>query len=351
MGSSALLLLLACGDPATPPDRTVEQAGSFGVGTTRYTIDEGGRSILAQAWFPSTTVVSDVPIEQLELPAIAAQYTQLLAAAPASCPSHTLPVAIDGAPAAGTFPVVLISHCHGCTRLSNATTAIRLASHGFVAISVEHLGDTLWESLAGSDAGLDMTELEVRTADVRAALDHLGESPVAAMADLAHVGVLGHSFGAVTAGRVAQVDARISAAAALCAPMENPLTPGVMIAAEHVPLMFLVAEQDGSITELGNNFIRTNYTSATVPAFKIEVPDAGHWSVSDLDGLTAGFMPGCGDAIRQTDDTPFTYLDPATGRTIAAAYSTAFFLATLKGDAGATSYLEAASATLDVQHR
>ena len=71
------------------------------------------------------------------------------------------------------------------------------------------------------------------------------------MADLTHVGVLGHSFGAVTAGRVAQLDTRFSAAAALCAPMENPLTPGVTLADIHVPLMFVVAIEDNSITEFG----------------------------------------------------------------------------------------------------
>jgi len=353
-----VLALVACGTSAVPPDRTVEAAGTYSVGTTRFMVNDTarGRDLVAQAWFPSTTPASDTPVEMLESDPIAVQYTQLLATAPANCPSHTLPVTLDGAAVAGTFPLVLISHCHACTRLSNATTAIRLASHGFVVVSVEHLGDTLWEELAGTAADLDAEELEIRTADVRAALDQVaaGGTPVSAMADLDHVGVLGHSFGAVTAGRVAQLDARVSAAAALCAPMENPLTPGVMIAALKVPLMFLVAEQDNSITELGNNLIRMNYTAAAVPAYKIEVPDAGHWSVSDLDGLAPIFAPGCGEATRQTDGLPFTYLDPATGRNIAAAYAVAFFKATLQADAGAQSYLEAANPTfgvaLDVQH-
>ncbi|HEY0250456.1 MAG TPA: hypothetical protein VGC41_02975 [Kofleriaceae bacterium] len=159
-------------------------------------------------------------------------------------------------------------------------------------------------------------------------------------------------MGAVTAGRVAQLDSRISAAAALCAPMENPLTPGVTLSELDVPLMFMVAVEDNSITEFGNKFIRDNFTNATVPATKIEVPDAGHWSVSDLDGLTSAFAPGCGDAERQTDGSPFTYLDPLVGRRIASAYATAFFRATLEDDAGARAYLESVSPsfTVDVQH-
>ncbi len=345
-------LLVACGEPAVPPDRTVEQAGMYAVGTTRFTVSDAARSrdLVAQAWFPSEVPATDTMIELLEPDAMRAQYTQLLAAAPPECPSHTLPVALDAAPAVGTFPVVLISHCHSCTRLSNATTAIRLASHGFVVVSVEHLGDTLWEHLAGHDADINNAELEIRAADIRAALDQIaaGTTPISAIADLAHVGVLGHSMGAVTAGRVAQLDPRIGAAAALCAPMENPLVPGVTLADVHVPLMFLVAVEDNSITEFGNKFIRDNFTNATVPATKIEVPDAGHWSVSDLDGLVDIFAPGCGDAMRQTDDSPFTYLDPATGRAIAASYATAFFAATLRDDAGARAYLEAASPSFGV---
>lgn len=342
-----LVVLAACSSaPATPPDFSFEQAGAWAVGSTRFTVHDAARSrdLVAQAWFPTTAVATDTPIEMLEPDPPQAQYAQLLAAAP-SCPTRTLPVALDAAPGAGTFPLVMISHCHACTRLSNASTAIRLASHGIVAVTVEHLGDTLWEHLAGHDADINSAELDVRQLDLRAALDQIaaGDSPISGIADLTHVGVLGHSMGAVTAGRVAQLDPRIRAAAALCSPMENPLVTGVTLADIHVPLFFMVAIEDNSITEFGNKFIRDNFTATTNEAYKVEVPDAGHWSVSDLDGLVDIFAPGCGMAQRQTDGTDFTYLDPPTGRDIAASYATAFFAATLLDDAGARSYVEQAS--------
>lgn len=351
-----LCVLIGCSDP-TPPDRSVEQLGAHAVGTAQFTVHDAARArdLVVQAWFPTATAAVDTPIEQLETEPTRTRYADLLAVAPA-CPSRSLNVAAAAQPDAGPFPVVAISHCHACTRLSNATTAIRLASHGFVALSVEHAGDTLWEKLDGTEAGLDSAELEVRAADVRAVLDAVsaGSTPVSASADLTHVGVLGHSMGAVTAGRVAQLDSRIGAAAALCAPMENPLTPGVDLAKLTMPLMFVVAVEDNSITELGNGFVRKNFANAPATAYKVEIADAGHWSVSDLDGLVAGFKPGCGDAVRQTDDSPFTYLDPPTGRAIAASYATAFFKASLLGDAGARAYVEVASPTfgdtLDVAH-
>lgn len=341
-----LVLLIACGSPSAPPDRSFEQPGGWAVGTTRFTVHDAARSrdLVAQAWYPTTAIAADTPIEMLEAEPPQAQYAMLLSAAP-SCPTRTLPVALDGPPGAGTFPLVMISHCHSCTRLSNASTAIRLASHGFVAVTVEHLGDTLWDHLAGHDADIDSAELDVRQLDIRAVLDQIaaGGPPLGGMVDFTEVGMLGHSMGAVTAGRVAQLDNRISAAAALCSPMENPLVTGVTLADIHVPLFFMVAIEDNSITEFGNKFIRDNFKNTTNEAYKVEVPDAGHWSVSDLDGLVDIFAPGCGEAMRQTDGSDFTYLDPPTGRNIAASYVTAFFAATLLDDAGARSYVEAAS--------
>jgi predicted dienelactone hydrolase len=162
-----------------------------------------------------------------------------------------------------------------------------------------------------------------------------------AIVDPTRVGVVGHSFGAVTAGKVAQDDPRIGAALALAAPMQNPLVPGVTLAELTEPLGFLVAVEDNSITEIGNNFMRDNFAMAPGPAWKAEVADAGHWSVSDLAGLTAGFAAGCGAGTRQTDNSAFTYLPTSTGRGLTAAYATAFFQAYLSDDADARGYLDA----------
>jgi hypothetical protein len=165
----------------------------------------------------------------------------------------------------------------------------------------------------------------------------------AASIDATAIGVFGHSYGGVTAGLVAQDDARSGAALSIASPMDNPLIEGVHIANLHVPLAFLVAVEDNSITEIGNDLIRKqNFAMATTPAWKWEVADAGHWSFSDVNGAADLFMAGCGSGTRQTTGDPFTYLDPATGRAIAAAYTTAFFEATLRGEDGARAYLDGA---------
>jgi predicted dienelactone hydrolase len=348
-----VLAVVACG--GTDPDLSVEVAGTYAVGTARFTLTDTARTrdLVTQIWYPATpaaaaAATTGFPIEQLEDEPRRTTYAGLLAAAPATCPTRTAHAALAAAPAAGTFPLILFSHCHNCARFSEMTVAERLASQGFVVVAVDHQGNTIYDHLAGHDETLGTPFLMTRAADIRFALDQVlaGSAPVpadvAATIDPTKIGMFGHSFGGVTAGLVAQDDPRITSALAIAAPMDNPLIPGVTITNLKVPLMFIVAVEDNSITELGNKFIRNNFADATVPAWKIEVADAGHWSFSDVDGAADVLMPGCGASTRQTDGTDFTYLEPATGRAIAAAYVTAFFRATLTDDAGARAYLTSA---------
>lgn len=345
---------VGCGDDGggstTPPDLSVESDGPHVVGLARVEVTDParGRTLPVQLWYPAApgSTAADVPIETLEDDPNRTTYAGLLASADPACPTRTLRAAQGATPDPGAFPLVVVSHCHECTRWSTATVSARLASHGFVVLAMDHVGNTLWDGRAGTGLPLDASTLAIRTGDVDVVLDQLlaGAGPpfsaeLRAAIDPSRIGMMGHSFGAVTTGKVAQEDPRIRAALALAAPMENPLLPGVDVAAIAVPVGFLLAQEDNSITELGNGFIRSNFAEATAGAWKAEVADAGHWSVSDLVGVTPGFAPGCGDGTRQTDGAPFTYLPAATGRAITAAYTTAFFRAHLEEDAGARAYL------------
>jgi dienelactone hydrolase len=327
----ALVCVAACSDPDVAPDMSVEQHGPYSAGTARFTKD--GRTF--QSFYPTDTAEADVAIESLEEEPHRTQYADLLATADPTCPTRTLSVAVDAPPAAGAFPLVVVSHCHTCTRLNLATVSARLASHGFVVVSVDHDGATLWNALAQNNTGLTAEALDARIADMQAALA-IDDASLAS-ADRTRIGSLGHSFGSVTAGKLAVVDDRIQATFGLDAPIDSPFFPGVGL--PEVPLAFFVAREDNSISEFGNDFIRDNYTDAPKAAWKYEIADAGHWSVSDLVGLVDGFHPGCGMDERQTDGAPFTYLGPATGRAITAAYVTAFFRATLDDDPGSRAYL------------
>ena len=236
------------------------------------------------------------------------------------------------------------------SRFSTFTLAERLASHGFVVVGVGHTDNRLFDQLDGTAVDLSGEFLATRAADISAALDYVLEPPDTKLGDPLEgrldpdaIGIFGHSFGAATTGLVLETDARFKAGAALAAPLESPLLPGVTLANIEEPMLFFVATEDNSITEIGNNLIRNNFADLPAPAWKLELADAGHWSFTDICHIVDDFQPGCGEGQRQTNpDATFTYLDIEVARDITADALAAFFAYQLRGEAHALEQLEAA---------
>jgi dienelactone hydrolase len=348
---------VGCGGDEAPAAKTdtkpsvFASAGPFAVGSTTITLEDESRArtLTVEITYPAAESARAEAEEGFPVADLAPtgpehdQLAELIAKAPDPATSRTAHSARH-APAAegGPFPVVVFSHCYDCTRFSTFTIAERLASHGIAVVAPDHAGGTLFDQLAGNDAPLDTAALAVRAADVRFVLDRiLSTGPMELPVDLRgafdeqRVGVFGHSFGGVTAGRVLMLDERPRAGLALAVPMENPLLPGVTVADLHVPLFFLVAAEDHSIGSIGNDLIHQNYADANAPAWMGEVRDAGHWSFTNMCGITDDFAAGCREDVRQVDGEPFTYIDIDTARGLAATYTTAFFAATLEDDARA----------------
>jgi predicted dienelactone hydrolase len=99
-------------------------------------------------------------------------------------------------------PVVVLSHGLASDRQHFAATAKHLASHGFVAVTVEHPGSNLQKLkslLAGSSKEMfDVSEFIDRPKDVSYILDDLWRR-MPGVANVQQVGVIGHSFGGYTA--------------------------------------------------------------------------------------------------------------------------------------------------------
>lgn len=367
--------LAGCGEEAPPaqtpdpgPEETfaVESPGPYPVGRATVTLEDTARArtLRVEIWYPAAEsaraaaeaghAIEDFAAEGAERD----QLAPLVAAAPDPGTTRRLHAALGAAPAGGgPFPVAAFSHCYNCVRFSIATVAERLASHGVAVVAPDHTGGTLFDDLAGTAAPLDTQFLATRAADMRFVLDRVLDPAAAELPaelrgglDPDRVGVFGHSFGGVTAGLVLMEDTRPLSGLALAVPMENPLLPGVRVADLHVPLFFLLATEDNSIGLLGNDILRVNYDEANPPVWKAEVKDAGHWSVTDICGIVEGFSAGCAtDDTRQTDGEPFTYLDIEAARGITAAYTSAFFLATLTDDAEAREYLSRSRPTGTVE--
>ncbi len=356
----AVLTLTACvGDAPAPADTDTaagfEVVGPYVAGTAAFTATDAARerTLNAQVWYPATESAradadAGFRVEQFGFGDEVETLTGLLAAARDPGTRRTAHAAVD-APLAdgGPWPVVMFSHCMNCTRFSTFQIAERLASHGYAVIAPDHAGGTLYDEVAGDSAPLGADFLNVRAADISFLLDEALDAGTTALPealrgqlDGTRVGVFGHSFGGITTGRVLMLDDRPKSGLSFGAPMENPLTPGVTLADLHVPIAFVVATEDNSITEVGNITIRNNYASANPPVTKLEVTDAGHWSFTTICGLTPSFDPGCDpDATRQTDGAPFTYADIDAVRELSASWATAWFAATLDDDADARAWL------------
>lgn len=327
------------------PEAAWSEVGAYGVGSTAFDLDVSGREtvIPARLWYPST-VSGEVALADLVVDANeSATLAGLIAAAPAGCPSLSAGVVVEGEAAGGRdFPLVAFSHCHTCLGISGAAIAAELARHGFVVVAPDHEGNTLFDELAGDGGDIDEAMLAQRAADVSAAIDWVlgGDSlPVGLGVDAAKIGVAGHSFGAVTAGRVLANDSRVTAAMMMGAPFDNPLLVGADATTIDRPVLLVELEEDHSVGALGNSLIEANYAELAGPAWLASMADAGHWSVSDLCGVIEDFMPGCGQDERQADGTAFSYLPADDGRAAAASLAAAFFSATLRSDASAEAWL------------
>ena len=117
---------------------------------------------------------------------------------------------------------------------------------------------------SGDLASLRGTIIGSGAADISAVLDAVLDprsavvpEPLRGLADPTRVGMYGHSYGAATAGRVAQNDPRVLATMPIAAPVENPFFPNTHVADIHVPMLSVLAEEDNSIGAIGDIRVRS----------------------------------------------------------------------------------------------
>ena len=338
-----------------PPD----QEGPYTVAnTTIEAVDvTRERELTLEIWYPSTDrfTEGESPIKFERDESSQNELSTLYDLAPNHCPTLITHSVKDGSPLTSKtpYPLILFSHCFNCGRYSSFSLAERLASHGMLVISVDHAGQLPFLPTSIGE-NLSPEQLEVRVQDLnfvtKSALSGelftYSERLQDLLIDPDRIGVFGHSFGSVTAAFFADQEPLVAAVAGLAAPMQNPLFPGFAIEDLNIPSLLLLAEEDNSIGEIGNRLIRSNFEKAMTPIWKITIADGGHWSLSDLCGLTETFSPGCGSGIRHSDQGAgevFDYIPVADGIKITQNYLTAFFQAHLEQRQDGLNYLEVPS--------
>lgn len=134
-------------------------------------------------------------------------------------------------PSDSPYPVIIISHGLGTTRMMHISQAENLASHGYVVVGIDHTYSTtatvftdgritdLRAALDGKRFIDSASRLgKVWTQDVSDILDQLAKmnagsvaSPFKSKLDMERIGIMGHSFGGANAFHASISDKRIKA--------------------------------------------------------------------------------------------------------------------------------------------
>jgi predicted dienelactone hydrolase len=247
----------------------------------------------------------------------------------------------------GAAPVVLFSHGLGGTPGAYAYLGEHWARRGYVGVFLQHPGsdDGVWKDtppagrMAALKAAVTVENLLLRLADVPAVLDQLARwdadtsHPLAGRLDLTRVGMAGHSFGAVTteaiSGQAARfgkgfTDPRIKAAVVMSPSAPQRRDANAAFGAVKIPWLLLTGTADTAAVGEADVANRLKVFPALPPGHKYQLVLDG----AEHSAFTGRALPG--DKQKR---------DPNHHRAILAV-TTAFWDATLKGDAAAKAWLD-----------
>jgi len=256
------LLVLAGNAPVASLDLSVVACGDFAGIDLR--LGEDGDSLIAADDEPAPAAY-----DPLRLPDVA-KVEVLDREARDEARERALPLRIYLPPGPEPAPVVLFSHGLGGSREASPYLGEHWAARGYVAVFLQHPGsdESVWKGvpprrrMAAMREAASATNALLRAQDVAAVLDWLQarnageEDALYGRLDLEHVGMSGHSFGAVTtqgvsgqsAGLLGRrfTDARIDAALALSPSAPTRQDPEKAFGAVSIPWMLMTGTLDDS---------------------------------------------------------------------------------------------------------
>ena len=314
--------------------RLPRPTGPFSLGTVPLHLDDRvrGRELMISVWYPADHAdryprapwMLAAPLREL---LVSADFDAGVAASPLTAAHAGAPVRRSGQ----GRPVVLFSHGAHDHRAGNTITVQELTSHGYVVVTVDHLGDAFSQLPDGRVmVPTDALGPQVFADDVRFVLDQLeviatGHNPdvdrhplpagLARALDLRRVGMFGWSKGGTATARVMLADRRVRAGISL----DGPMLPTVAGRLDR-PFLMVTAEM-------------TRAAEPSVAAFwdqlhgwrrNIRAEGAIHGSYGDYQVLIPQLARATGMSREELRGWIGT-LDPARALRIQQAYPLAFF--------------------------
>lgn len=308
----------------------------------------GARQLLTEVWYPAPEWTRDLPRDSVDKylgdwfglimkifgylvpPEELANFTAQRNSA------RDVPLRADRGP----YPVVLISHGNAAIRFAHMSQGEYLASHGYIVAAPDHIGNaifvTLPDRLVIYNPLLMPSAFLSRIGDMAFLADEFTrlnendpEGFFTGLVDTNHIGLAGHSFGAVTGSEAAILDERFQAAVEMAA-FTIPLLPDDF----DTPFMFMMGAEDRTMGDYNPVVRFIDFPLLPAPKFLLSLYDAGHYTFTDACILIPSLMgdgDGCGDGTRRWTDEPFTFIPYEESTQLINTYLAAFYGYTLKG--------------------
>ena len=290
-------LPFAAADADHAPDASI--FGPYPVGVRTFQLvddlrvtDGVPRTLPLEVWYPATEAARGATGETIRLYESLPEDLQVdlkpedLGALPTTA-VRDAPARTDG----DQYPLVVFSHGKGGIRIQSNFYTIVLASHGYVVAAPDHVGDTVVDllrevkSTGNIQADSTLEAIVERPLDVIAILDlikDVADEDVSSIIDLEHIGVTGHSFGALTTFLVASRDFRVDAVVGQAPTSQEviDLQSQTPMSALRTPALIQSATLDDTLPE-STNALPLYGTLQDNKAW-LSLTRGGHFTFSDL---------------------------------------------------------------------
>jgi predicted dienelactone hydrolase len=242
--------------------------------------------------------------------------------------------------------MVVFSHGSGGTRVGYVFFTEFLASHGFIVVAADHIGNSRYtivnNQVVKAGGPRSQASAKDRPKDVSFLIDAMtrmnngADSRFAGRVDLDKIAAAGMSFGGSTTENVVEMERRVKAGIMLA-----PGGPTGDRTNFTTPIFMMIGTEDATLREQGNARNRTYYEVSKGPRYFVEIKDAGHYTFTSVDQYNPNYGNGIGKGkrVNTAPDHDVTYLPPDQSHKIIDAYSLAFLSVYVRGQAGYKPFL------------